>query len=145
MTPTDTFHKDGMTGNGGINGLPNAPDVAPNDGLLRELQALRRSEAVLSFSGRRTNCAARTKILSNSHIRRATTCRNRCGRSIYSELLADRLATAVEGETAEFLEFLRSAANRMELLVRDLLAYTQVTRLDVPLGETDTNEISVRG
>ena len=38
---------------------------------------------------------------------------------IYSELLADRLGTAVEGETAEFLDFLRSAATRMELLVRD--------------------------
>jgi PAS domain S-box-containing protein len=60
---------------------------------------------------------------------------------IYSELLAERLATAVEGETAEFLDFLRSAANRMELLVRDLLAYTQVTRLDAPLEDTDANEM----
>ena len=59
---------------------------------------------------------------------------------IYSELLADRLGTAVEGETAEFLDFLQSAATRMELLVRDLLAYTQVTRLDAPLEETDANE-----
>ena len=59
---------------------------------------------------------------------------------IYSELLAQRLSTAVEGETAEFLEFLQSAATRMELLVRDLLAYTQVTRLDVQPEETDANQ-----
>jgi len=59
---------------------------------------------------------------------------------IYSELLADRLGTVVEGETAEFLEFLQSAATRMEHLVRDLLAYTQVTRLEAPLEDTDANE-----
>jgi PAS domain S-box-containing protein len=59
---------------------------------------------------------------------------------IYSELLADRLGTAVEGETAEFLDFLRCAATRMELLVRDLLAYTQVTRLDAQPEETDANQ-----
>ena len=59
---------------------------------------------------------------------------------IYSELLADRLAASVEGETAEFLDFLRTAATRMEMLVRDLLAYTQVHTLDTPLEEVDANE-----
>ncbi len=59
---------------------------------------------------------------------------------IYSALLADRLGTAVEGESAEFLDFLQSAATRMELLVRDLLAYTQVTRFDAKLEETDANQ-----
>jgi PAS domain S-box-containing protein len=59
---------------------------------------------------------------------------------IYSELLADRLGSVVEGESAEFLNFLQSAATRMELLVRDLLAYTQITRLDAPMEETDTND-----
>ncbi|HLK50702.1 MAG TPA: PAS domain S-box protein [Bryobacteraceae bacterium] len=59
---------------------------------------------------------------------------------IYSQLLADRLGTVVEGETAEFLDFLRNAATRMELLVRDLLAYTQVARLDTPIQEIDSNE-----
>jgi PAS domain S-box-containing protein len=59
---------------------------------------------------------------------------------IYSQLLADRLGTVVEGASAEFLDFLRNAATRMELLVRDLLAYTQVTRLDAPIGEVDANE-----
>ncbi len=58
---------------------------------------------------------------------------------IYSQLLANSLSAEVDGETAEFLHFLRSAATRMELLVRDLLAYTQVTRLDAPLEEVDTS------
>jgi PAS domain S-box-containing protein len=60
---------------------------------------------------------------------------------IYSELLADRLGIAVEGEAAEFLDFLQSAATRMELLVRDLLAYTQVAKLDAPPEETDADRI----
>jgi light-regulated signal transduction histidine kinase (bacteriophytochrome) len=59
---------------------------------------------------------------------------------IYAELLAVSLGTVVEGESAEFLDFLQSAATRMELLVRDLLAYTQVTRLDAKLEETDANQ-----
>jgi PAS domain S-box-containing protein len=59
---------------------------------------------------------------------------------IYSQLLADRLGSVVEGETAEFLDFLQSAATRMEHLVRDLLAYTQVTRFDAPPEDTDANE-----
>jgi PAS domain S-box-containing protein len=60
---------------------------------------------------------------------------------IYSELLADRLSSAVEGETAEYLDFLRNAATRMEILVRDLLAYTQVSRLEAPVEEVDTNAV----
>jgi len=59
---------------------------------------------------------------------------------IYSELLADQLSAVVQGETAEFLGYLRGAATRMEMLVRDLLAYTQITRLEAPLDEVDTND-----
>jgi PAS domain S-box-containing protein len=59
---------------------------------------------------------------------------------IYSELLVDRLGAKVGGESAEFLDFLRSAATRMELLVRDLLAYTQVTRIAAPLEDVDTGQ-----
>ena len=81
------------------------------------------------------------RILSSSPIRRATICRSRCGRSRSTPNSSPTaLGTAVEGETAEFLDFLRSAATRMEMLVRDLLAYTQVTRLDAPLEEADANE-----
>jgi len=58
---------------------------------------------------------------------------------IYSQLLCEGLGAAAEGETAEYLDFLQNAATRMEMLVRDLLAYTQVTRLDAPIGEVDAN------
>src|SRR5712671_6368954 len=46
MTPTHTIRKEEMPGNGS-NGHAKAPAAAPSDALLRELQALRRSEAVL--------------------------------------------------------------------------------------------------
>jgi PAS domain S-box-containing protein len=59
---------------------------------------------------------------------------------IYSELLAERLGPTIEGEPAEFLDFLRSAATRMELLVRDLLAYAQVTKIAAPLENVDTGQ-----
>jgi light-regulated signal transduction histidine kinase (bacteriophytochrome) len=59
---------------------------------------------------------------------------------IYSELLVRRNAVHDENG-AQYLDYLHSAASRMELLVRDLLAYTQVTRLEAPLVEVDANEI----
>jgi PAS domain S-box-containing protein len=62
---------------------------------------------------------------------------------IYSELLSDHLSAEVEGEAAEFLNFLRTAATRMEMLVHDLLAYTQVTTVEEPLEQVDMNETLV--
>jgi hypothetical protein len=59
---------------------------------------------------------------------------------IYSELLASRHADTLQGESAEFLDFLRNGATRMEMLVRDLLSYTQVTRLAAPIEQVDANE-----
>lgn len=50
--------------------------------------------------------------------------------SIYGELLSRRYGSKLEGEALEFLNFLRTGATRMEGLVRDLLAYTQVMRID---------------
>ncbi len=47
MTPTRTVRTDELTGNGASNGHPKSPEAAHNDALLREIQALRRSEAVL--------------------------------------------------------------------------------------------------
>jgi PAS domain S-box-containing protein len=47
---------------------------------------------------------------------------------IYSELLAKRYSDKLDGQALEFLEFLRSGATRMELLVSDLLTYTQVSK-----------------
>ena len=47
MTPTRPVRTEEITANGHSNGHAKAPDAASNDSLLRELQALRRSEAVL--------------------------------------------------------------------------------------------------
>ena len=51
---------------------------------------------------------------------------------IYSELLMKRHADKLDGEALKFMGFLRNGATRMEMLVRDLLTYTQVTRFDEP-------------
>ena len=40
----------------------------------------------------------------------------------------------------ELLDYLKTGATRMEVLVRDLLAYTQITRRDPPSEPTDANE-----
>jgi PAS domain S-box-containing protein len=47
---------------------------------------------------------------------------------IYSELLAQRYRAKLDGQALEFLDYLRSGATRMELLVSDLLTYTQVEK-----------------
>jgi light-regulated signal transduction histidine kinase (bacteriophytochrome) len=57
---------------------------------------------------------------------------------IYSELLLASFQGAL-GETAEYLGYLRSAATRMELLVRDLLTYTHMNRIELPSLEADAN------
>lgn len=59
---------------------------------------------------------------------------------IYSELLTERHSAKITGEAVEFLNYLRGAATRMELLVRDLLNYTQISRLDMPKESTDAND-----
>jgi PAS domain S-box-containing protein len=58
---------------------------------------------------------------------------------IYSELLSESLGELVQGQPEEYLGYLQNAATRMENLVRDLLTYTQITRVDAPLEETDAN------
>ena len=55
---------------------------------------------------------------------------------IYSELLAKRYGSKLDGEALEIIGYLKGGAARMEMLVRDLLAYTQVKRLD-PQEESD--------
>jgi PAS domain S-box-containing protein len=60
---------------------------------------------------------------------------------IYSELLASRHGDTVNEEARKFIAFVRSGATRMEMLVRDLLAYTQVMKMDNPGDETaDAND-----
>jgi PAS domain S-box-containing protein len=49
---------------------------------------------------------------------------------IYTELLAKRHSEKLDGEAQEFMQFVRNGATRMETLVRDLLAYTQISKFD---------------
>src|SRR5580704_3021419 len=58
---------------------------------------------------------------------------------IYSELLTKRHSDKLDGEALEFLGFLRSGATRMEALVRDLLAFTRISKLDVAPDRVDAN------
>jgi PAS domain S-box-containing protein len=60
---------------------------------------------------------------------------------LYSELLSRRYGDKFEGEALEFLGYLSAGATRMEMLVRDLLAYAQVTRRQESTEETDANEV----
>jgi PAS domain S-box-containing protein len=59
---------------------------------------------------------------------------------IFGELLAKRYGNKLDGQAYEFLDYLRTGATRMEILVRDLLAYTQVARIEAPAEDTDANE-----
>jgi PAS domain S-box-containing protein len=60
---------------------------------------------------------------------------------IYSELLSQRYSSRLDGQALEFLEFLRSGATRMELLVSDLLTYTQVSKPIESSEITDANAV----
>ena len=60
---------------------------------------------------------------------------------IFGELLSLRYARQLDGEARDWLNYLRTAATRMESLVRDLLAYTQLTRLEAPAEVTDAGEV----
>jgi PAS domain S-box-containing protein len=53
---------------------------------------------------------------------------------IYSELLTIDYGGSLTGEAQEYLLHLRNGASRMEMLVRDLLSYTQVAQYDKPSG-----------
>ncbi len=58
---------------------------------------------------------------------------------IYSELLAARYTEKLDGQALQMLGYLRAGASRMETLVRDLLAYTQVKNLE-GREETEASE-----
>ena len=60
---------------------------------------------------------------------------------IYSELLTLRYRSRLDGQALEFLDFLCTGATRMEMLVRDLLAYTQVTRLEAPQEKPNSDTV----
>lgn len=56
---------------------------------------------------------------------------------IYSELLADNFGGALDGRAFEFLQYVRTGATRMELLIRDLLTYTHVMKFETPAEPAD--------
>jgi PAS domain S-box-containing protein len=59
---------------------------------------------------------------------------------IYSELLAKRHGDTVNEEARKFVTFVRNGATRMEMLLRDLLAYTQVSKFEQFHETSDANE-----
>ena len=59
---------------------------------------------------------------------------------IFSELLATRYGSALDGEALTFLQYLRQGATRMETLVHDLLAYTRVSKSDTRGATADAAE-----
>ncbi|MBV9268214.1 MAG: PAS domain S-box protein, partial [Acidobacteriaceae bacterium] len=60
---------------------------------------------------------------------------------IYSQLLTSRYRDKLDGAALEFCDFVRAGATRMEALVRDLLAYTQVTGAERPAQAVDANAV----
>lgn len=60
--------------------------------------------------------------------------------TVYAELLESRYRGKLDGQALEFLEHLRAGARRMEMLVRDLLEYTQVARMEATPGAADSEK-----
>ena len=52
------------------------------------------------------------------------------GIKIFSELLVDRYRPKLDGQALDFLDNVRQGAKRLEILLRDLLAYTQAGKLE---------------
>ena len=59
---------------------------------------------------------------------------------VYSELLNKRYAGRLDGEALKFLQFVNAGSTRMQTLVRDLLTYTQATRVEERPVAFDANE-----
>jgi light-regulated signal transduction histidine kinase (bacteriophytochrome) len=60
--------------------------------------------------------------------------------SIYGEILGKRYADKLDSHGKQYLNFVRLGANRLERLVGDLLAYTQVSKFDLPQEASDGDE-----
>ena len=62
--------------------------------------------------------------------------------AIYSQLLGRRYAAQLDGKASEYLGYCIEGAQRMEMLIRDLLAYSQATKSSaLPDELVDTNEV----
>lgn len=60
---------------------------------------------------------------------------------IFSELLFERCREKFAGQELEFLQNVRDGAGRMEMLVRDLLAYTRATNVEKQSEAVDSNAV----
>lgn len=62
--------------------------------------------------------------------------------AVYSQLLERKYAANLDGKASEYLGFCIEGAHRMEMLISDLLAYSQATRaFDSAPQLVDTNEV----
>jgi signal transduction histidine kinase/FixJ family two-component response regulator len=62
--------------------------------------------------------------------------------AIYSQMLERKYAARLDSQASEYLGFCIEGAQRMEMLISDLLAYSQSTRsFDSPPQRVDTNEV----
>ncbi len=59
---------------------------------------------------------------------------------IYRELLVKDCGDAINEEAKEYLAYVHGGATRMEMLVRDLLGFTQVAKFDNPAEPADAGE-----
>jgi PAS domain S-box-containing protein len=62
------------------------------------------------------------------------------GIKIYSELFTKMYSDRLDNQALEFLGYMRSGAKRLEMLVRDLLSYTQLTKFEKSLEPCDAAE-----
>ena len=60
---------------------------------------------------------------------------------IYSELLASEFGDAINSEARSYLTYLQNGATRMEMLIRDLLSYTQLVNFEKPTEPVDSGEV----
>ncbi len=62
--------------------------------------------------------------------------------AVYSQLLAARFTDKLDGKGLEYLNYCVEGAHRMELLISDLLAYSQATKgAEAPAQPVDTKEV----
>jgi PAS domain S-box-containing protein len=59
---------------------------------------------------------------------------------IYSELLTNTYGDKLDAVALKYLSYISRGGARMETLVRDLLAYSQVTQFEEPVDPADANE-----
>jgi PAS domain S-box-containing protein len=62
------------------------------------------------------------------------------GIKLYSELLTNMYGERLDSQALEFLSYMRGGATRLEMLVRDLLSYTQVTKFEKSVEDSDAAE-----